>query len=420
MATKIWKGDAASVSQVTTCTVGGTIDADQNFTIAIGSKSLNVVAGATTAVGVAAAIVAAWNALTAVAYPEFAGISIADNSDGSFTLTGAAGVPFAVTLATTEADGSPSDSETFTQATSVAACGPSFWSEASNWSSGGVPADGDDVVLQNSAANILYGLDQSSIALASLSIDQSFTGTIGLPRTNTAGYVEYRDTYLKIGATSIAIGGGAGAGSGRIKLDTGALQTDIHVANSGSPAETGVKSILWKGTHASNSVTISKGSFAAAPLAGETATIATLKQGFRTNVAGDADVQLGAGCSLGDIVKTGGALEVNSSFATLVHTAGETSIAAGTPASLVITGGSVRYRTAGNYTSATVAAGGELDFRQDLQPRSGTNTTLRAGAAPARSGQDGDIHQPDRAGLPTLRRDARAGQRHQPAKVVTR
>jgi hypothetical protein len=380
VATVIWKGDSAPVAQVTTCTVGGTIDAAQVFAVTIGSKTLRVAAGGTTATAVVAAIVSAWNALNAIAYPEFAGISIANNLDGSFTLTGAPGVPFSVTLITTEGDGSPADHETFTQATSTAATGPAFWLEPKNWSTGSVPVSNDDVVVQNSSANILYGLDQQSVTLASLSIDQSFTGTIGLPRTNPAGYVEYRGTYLQIKAAAIAIGAGAGGGSGRIKLDTGIAQVALSVLNSGSPSETGVKSILWKGTHASNTVTLSKGSFGAAVFAGETATIATLKIGFRTNVAGDCDVQLGAGCTLTAIVKTGGNLELNSSFSTLLHSAGETTIAAGTPASLTISGGSVRYRTAGNYTQATVSGGGELDFRQDLRGRGGTNTTLYAGA----------------------------------------
>jgi trimeric autotransporter adhesin len=380
MATLIWKGDAAPVAQVTACTVGGTIDANQNFTITIGSKSLGVVAGGTTASAAVGAIVTAWNALSANAYPEFSGIAITNNLDGSFTLTGTPGVPFTVVLSTTEAGGGASDSETFTQTTPTAASGPQFWSEKKNWSSGAVPANGDDVVVQNSSASILYGLDQSSVALASLTIDQSFNGVIGMPRTNALGYVEYRSQYLRITAAAVTIGGGSGAGSGRIKLDTGSGQCALNVLNSGSPAETGIKSMLWKGTHASNTLTVEKGSVGAAVFAGEAATILTLKEGFRTNVSGDCDVQLGVGCTLTNIVKTGGNLEINSSFTTLTHTAGETTIAAGTPAAMTITGGSVRYRTAGTYAQATVASGGELDFRQDLQSRSGTNTTLRAGA----------------------------------------
>jgi hypothetical protein len=376
----VWKGDAAAIAQSTECTVGGTIEADQNFTITIGSKSLNVVAGATAAADVVATIVAVWDALAAGSFPEFAGITIADNEDGSFTLTGTPGVPFTVTLETTESDGSPSGSETFTQTTTVAATGPAFWSDPHNWSTAAVPVTGDTVIVQNSANSILYGLDQSSVVLASLRIDQSFSGTIGLPRNNPAGHVEYRPQYLKVQATQVAIGGGAGAGSGRIRLDTHSGQTAITVLNSGNPAESGARSILWKGTHASNTVTVNKGSFGAAAFAGETATIATLKQGYRTNVAGDSDVLLGAGCTLTTLDKTGGNLEINSNFTTLTHSAGETTIAAGTPGTLTITGGAVRYRTGGTYTQATIAGGGELDFRQDLQARTGTNTTLRAGA----------------------------------------
>jgi trimeric autotransporter adhesin len=379
VATLIWKGDAAPVAQVTTCTIGGTIEADQNFTVTIGSKVLNVVAGATTAAAVAARVVAAWNALAPAAFPEFSGISVVDNLNGTFTLTGTPGVPFTVSLATTEVDGSPSDSETFTQTTTTAATGPAFWSEKQNWSTGTVPVSSDNVVIQNSAASILYGLNQPTVILSSLTIDQSFTGTIGLPRTNPAGYVEYRGTYLQIRSLIVTIGAGSGAGSGRIKLDGGVTQCNLTVHNSGSPAETGVRAIVWKGTHAGNTVTVHKGSFAAAPFGGEVATIATLKQGYQTNVAGDSDVLLGAGCTLTTVTKSGGSLEINSSLTSLNQSAGETTIVAGSPGTLSISGGAVHYRTSGTYTLATVSGGGELDFRQDLQPRTGTNTTLKAG-----------------------------------------
>ncbi len=384
MATVIWKGDAQGVAQVTRCTVGGTIEADDVFTMTVGSKSISVVAGSTVASDVAASIVSAWNALAAVQYPEFAAITASDAGGGDLDLTAnTAGVPFTVTLSTTESGGGAADLQTFTQSAVTQASGGAFWDTSANWSTGTVPVTGDDVILQNSANPILYGLDQSAVTLDLLSIDQSFTGTIGLPRTNAAGYVEYRDQYLKIGATTITIGRGDGAGAGRIKIDTLAVQTTFNVLNSGSAVENGVKSILWKGTHASNAVLINKGSFAAAHFAGETATIAALKQGYRTNVAGDSDVRFGAGCTLGScaITKLGGTLEVNSSFASLSQLHGEMVVLAGSPGTLAIAGGAVRYKSAGTYTSATVSGGGELDFRQDLQPRTGTNTTLHKGAA---------------------------------------
>jgi hypothetical protein len=135
--------------------------------------------------------------------------------------------------------------------------------------------------------------------------------------------------------------------------------------------------------HASNAVLVNKGSFAAAPFAGEAATIAALKQGYRAVVAADSDVRLGPGCTLTScaITKLGGTLEVNSSFASLEQLAGETTILAGAPGSLTIREGAVRYQSSGTYTAAEVFGGGELDFRGDLQPRTGTDTTLHKGAA---------------------------------------
>jgi hypothetical protein len=246
-----------------------------------------------------------------------------------------------------------------------------------------VPVNGDDVIVQDSANSILYGLDQSAVTLASLAIDQSFSGTIGLPRTSAAGYVEYREQYLKIGATAVTIGRGEGAGSGRIKLNTLAVQTTLHVLNSGTSAENGVPAILWQGTHASNAIVVTKGSFAAAHFADESATIAALRQGYRTNVASDSDVRLGAGCSLAScaIAKLGGTLEVRSSLAALEQHQGETVITGGSPGTLSIAGGAVRYKSGGTYTAAVIYGGGELDFRQDAQPRTATDTTLHKGAA---------------------------------------
>jgi hypothetical protein len=40
----------------------------------------------------------------------------------------------------------------------------------------------------------------------------------------------------------------------------------------------------------------------------------------------------------------------------------------------------VRYKSGGTHTLATIYSGGELDFRQDLKPRTGTDTTLHKGA----------------------------------------
>ena len=59
-----------------------------------------------------------------------------------------------------------------------------------------IPGSGDDVFLEDSDVSVLYGLDQSSVSLASLNIAANYTGELGLPRVNAEGsteYVEYRD-----------------------------------------------------------------------------------------------------------------------------------------------------------------------------------------------------------------------------------
>ena len=113
---------------------------------------------------------------------------------------------------------------------------------------------------------------------------------------------------------------------------------------------------------------------------GEVATVAALKQGFRTNAAGDTDVRSGGGTTLGTIDKSGGNLELYSSFTTLTQSGGETVVGAGAPTTMHVRGGQMRYRSSGNFGTANVASGGELDFRQDMRSRTGTNCNLYAGA----------------------------------------
>ncbi len=138
--TRVWKGDAAAVAQVTTLTVGGTIEAGDLFKVTIGDKTLTVAAANTTAADVADQIVAAWNALTATTHPEFAEITAAEGSGGTLTLTAdTAGKPFTVTPTTTEANGGAADDQTFTQAATTASSGPNHWDTAANWSGGAVP-----------------------------------------------------------------------------------------------------------------------------------------------------------------------------------------------------------------------------------------------------------------------------------------
>jgi hypothetical protein len=382
MATCVWKGVAPAIAQVVTVTVGGTIEATDIFNMTINGKTLSVVAGSTVAATVATAIAAAWNALSATSWPEFAEITALATTGGAFTLTAdTAGVPFAVTLATTETGGGAADDQTFTQSATTANSGPNDWSVAANWSGGAVPVDDDTIVFENSITSALYGLDQSAITADLLTIKQSFTGTIGLPRTNAAGYVEYRDTYLAISPDVVDIGGGEGIGSGRIKINTGSVQTALTVLNSGTGLDSGVYAVVWKGTHASNAVALMEGELDIAPFASEVATCLTLRQG-ESNAA---KIRCGSGVTVGTITNTGGNMIVDTTTAAvtaITQTAGELTINGMTNAvtSLTVWGGVVKYNTAGTLTAGIVGSGATLDFRGDMRAKTVTALTRYDGA----------------------------------------
>jgi len=376
MGTVIWKGDSSAVAQVWEAEIDG-YDASTTYGITINGRTVSV-AGTTDAATTVAALIVALNAST---YPEFTEITWAEGSTSTHVKGTAdtAGVPFVAKSYTSGGTGTmdPTTDNNMTEVTANA--GPNAWSTATNWDTGAVPVNSDDVIVENSAADILYGLDQSAVTLTSLTIKSSFTGKIGVPRTNSRGYVEYRDSYLAIGATTCTIGEGEGTGSGRCKINFGTAQTTCTVYQSGSRFERSIPATLLKGTHASNVLNVLKGDVGVAFFEGETATVATLRQGYETNVNGDTAVVLGPGCTLTTITKSGGDLEINSNLTTLTNSGGETDIVAGTPGTITVTGGSVRYRTSGTCTTLTVGPG-EVDFSRDLRAVTVTNCTIKAGA----------------------------------------
>lgn len=384
MATIRWLGNAPAVAQVDTATVGGTIEADDLFKLTINGKTLSVTAGSTVAATVATNIAAAWNALTAAdGYGEFAEITALATSGGALTLTAdTKGKPFTCTVSTTEAGGGAADAQTFGTTNTTASSGPNDWSTAANWSGGAVPVDADDVIIEDSSIDILYGLDQSAIQPTSLTIRRNYTGKIGLPNRSAAGYEEYREKYLKIGPTTVAVGtGDSGAGSSRLKLNTGTDQTAITVHFTAAPIDANSSSFIWKGANAANTLTVKSGSVAVAPYAGETATIATLNVGYVNNVAGDSNVYLGTGCTLTTITQTGGKLVAQNNATTINLLDGELSMrGAATITTLNIDGGALYDESSGTFTTMNVGSGGGYDASRLLAAKTITTTNLRAGA----------------------------------------
>lgn len=390
MATVRWRGDAVAIQEVQTITVGGTWDDEDTLTITINGKDLTLTfsGGAPSTSEVAAAIKAAWNgeAVTAEAetrtsptgdqIPEYAEIT-ASVSSAVVTLThNTAGVPFTVAAV----DGSTSG--TLTVASVTAATGPSWWTNADNWTGGAVPADGDTVILEDSDVDILYGLDNPNVEPTLMEIRASYTGRVGLPEWNENGYYEYRVTYLRLGPATLTVGNGPGQGSSRLKINCGDDQVLLNVFNTAAPETDGVESLLWKGTHASNAVNITRGSVGIAVLAGEVATVATLRVGYVTSVEGDATVRCGSGLTHTTVEQSGGTLTLAANCTTITKTDGtlycEGSM---TVTTLNNRKGTLFYKSSGTMTTLNVGSDAIADFRQDMRARTVTNTNLYKGSA---------------------------------------
>ena len=387
MATSRWIGRAESVAQKDTITVAGTWATADTATLTIGGANLTYTVGSlTTTAQVATGIkemveggtftdtTATSNAL-GTNVPQFSGIT-ATVSGSVVTMTAdTRGKPF--TLTATEVT---AGTGTATRGASQAATSKNHVDDPDNWTEGSVPGAGDDVYIDNSSVSLLYGLDQLSGTLTSLHIGASFTGTIGLPK-NASGYAEYLPDYLVVDCTTITIGEGVGNGSGRIKINSGSVQTAVTVIKGGSSAEQGLPAILWKGTHASNALTLQDCSFGAAAIADETATVATLR------ASGSANVTMGAGVGTITTTTVSGQARVtieDSALTTLtVHGGYVTTRGSGTGGTVTINSGKVDWNSTGTIT--TLAMGGRpgtatLDATGELTPKTITSCTMQENA----------------------------------------
>lgn len=373
MAAIRWRGDAPAVAQVITATPANVEVGDQ-FSLTINGKSISYTAAAATVADVVAGLA---DAVSDSDLPEFEEVQATDTASEVTLVARTPGVPLSIAASTVNGGGA--DTQTLTIAEVTPSSGPHHWDAAANWSSGSVPGGGDDVFIEDSETSILFGLEQSAVVLDSLQIAASFTGEIGLPRINDQGstsYAEYRPRTLQIGAAALEIGSGDGLGSGRIRLDTGSAVTALMLHASGISLEDDVPAIVWKGTHASNLVTVADGNLGIAVEGGDTAVVSTLRQ------AGGS-VSCAPGVTLTTIQRSGnGELRLQSDAGTLVQSGGETEIrgsaAVGT---LQLDGGRVAFLSDGTITTLDIdGVEAVIDFSCDVRPRTVSACTLRHGS----------------------------------------
>ncbi|HET6251040.1 MAG TPA: hypothetical protein VFE47_25355 [Tepidisphaeraceae bacterium] len=245
-----------------------------------------------------------------------------------------------------------------------------FWSSTSstdptvgaNWTksdgtTGAAPANGDDVYIQAIPGVVLANIaaaDMSGVTLNSLTISQTFAGTIGTADTTSGAYFGY----WKIGATTWTIGAPSAdgitySGSGRIKLNFGSAAFTGTVIATGSSADEGAEPVRIVGSNSASKLAVLGGRVGVATnLPGETATLGEV------DLAGS-----GAICNLGPgvtwttaNVAGGGTLTLNSG------SSGALSVASGASAFVQ-----------GPAAVATVNAGGNLTLNH--RPASGAGIT---------------------------------------------
>lgn len=230
MADRYWEPKAIAVAQVASGSIDS-VDAtpsNNTFAVAIGGVVIST-PGATDVATTAGNL---RSLLQNSTHPYFAAITWG-GSGGTITATAVVpGAPFDVNL--TESGAGSGSVTNFADTTSSES--PHDASDPTNYDGSlSLPSAGDRLFVANSGVSLLYGLDAlSAVALDELIIEQTFTGEIGLKRSEFATsedgastdpkVSEYRDDYFVCNVQAVSIGRAGelnqtSGGSKRIKID---------------------------------------------------------------------------------------------------------------------------------------------------------------------------------------------------------
>lgn len=353
MANRTWVGLAPLVAQVTDF-LAFTIDPGDVLKITIGTKFISYTALTNVEEDAIAALLALAQAST---YPEFTEITW--SSPSATILRATANIPGVAftAVASIVAGGTGA----FGSSNTTANSGPNDWRCTDNWAEGVVPVAGDSVFIDNSATSILYGIDFTGGYYGTITFGEYWSGEVGLPESNPAGYDEYRPTFMKFssGGTTTLTYRGSGA---RAKFDFNAptLGATVSIYNSGQSNDT-YRPIMLNGKI--HRLRLYRGSVSVAELVGQSSDIGTssgeIFTGYVTSAEADAKLKIGgygtvtiaSACSTN---LTAGQVEViNTSLPTIVTLSGAATLTqyGGTGGQIVNNGGTVRWPSVGTLSS---------------------------------------------------------------------
>lgn len=405
--TALWSPNQAEIAQVETYTFTAPSSVGNTYNATINGKTITYTSvSGDTAASVATALFNLLNDTTSIA-TEFTEIEFANPSSGVVTATARTpGVPFAnVTINGVAGNGlvlSTGNGLTGGISTSHTTANNSSndAGDLQNWlrinlsvtpptQIRQLPQNGDDVVIADSSVSLLWNLDHlSSIQFNTYTRWQTFTGTIGLPQVNDAGYNEWRAKYFKIsGPTGSVPSGGlvmilgyggtsTGGGPGREKYDVGSQPCTLSVVASGNAIDE--YGIQFLGQHTNNTINIiGAASLGVAMNPGEKCNLlsVTVNQGATLGIG--ANVTFSAGSSISSY---GGTLVLNAAPATLnLYNGSQSRILTDqlTWTTIVSQGGSLLTMLAGGtITTLTMTTSSILDKSQDGRALTITNSTI--------------------------------------------
>jgi hypothetical protein len=282
VANNVWIGDQTARAKIVTVTVSSAVAAE-TFTLTTGTgKSISYTAGgAETTTTIAAALLVLAAAMQ-TSEGDWAELTFSTNTANVFTVTGPTdGAPFTFTAGGTG---------TMTATETTAPLSPHDAADTANYSTGALPVDTvDALIFENSAVDVRYNLAAlAALGLTSLTRRTSYTGRIGLPDTNAAGYVEFRAKELSVKVATIQWeqSGADGFQQHRLlNVDTGGATT-LTVVGDGTTPEVGSEALEFRGSPASSVVNVTGGSVRLAPYVGQACTVLTLRALYSTVSSG--------------------------------------------------------------------------------------------------------------------------------------
>lgn len=247
------------------------------------------------------------------------------------------------------------------------------WSVAANWSPSGVPVSTDDVVIYNSAQDITAGLNQSAVALNSLTIDASYTGIIG---TTANDFLQVGTSILQIGERRGNVG--TFTGSKRLNIDLGSTTacTGIIYSSSTTAQDQNRAPIRLLMANASTTIRVLSGSVSISDDLNDTSTVDTV-----TNEGGV--VTVGRGVTIENVITTGGTTNVQCSTTVSINAkGGVVNLYDGLTASTHLLIDTYEPAVCNVYSSGTITTAnvnsGTLDLTKTNKSKTVTNLTLGA------------------------------------------